>query len=296
MLPRIVTALVGIPIAVALVFYRGGLPFAVAVGVVSFLGALEFYGGVRKRGVRPVEWAGLVAVILFVVSARTYERATISSVFPAVLTLLLILSFCVELMRRERSPIVNVGATLFGAIYVGWLISHLVVLRGVGGTVTLGPYVLSAPWIGWTLTIGPYSSAVGAWLVMFTFLCTWACDTGAFVIGKRFGKTKIAPKLSPNKTVEGSIGGFLGSVVIALVTALVIKLPLGHALALGAMFGVLSQLGDLSESAIKREIGIKDFGKAVPGHGGVLDRFDSLFFTGPAAFYYVILFLENWPS
>ena len=131
MLARLITGLVGIPLAVFLVFYPGGWPFAVAIGIVSILGALEFYGGVRKIGVRPVEWAGLLAVALFIVSARTYQASTIGAMFPAVLTLLLILSFCAEMVRKVRAPIVNVGATVLGAIYVGWLISHLVVLRGV---------------------------------------------------------------------------------------------------------------------------------------------------------------------
>jgi phosphatidate cytidylyltransferase len=241
---------------------------------------MEFYSGVRKTGARPIEWAGLLAVAMFVVSARTYERSTIGAVFPAVLTSLLILSFLNELLRARRAPLVNVGTTVFGAIYVGWLISHLVVLRGITGEVM----------------VGSRETTAGACLVMYAFLCTWACDTGAYFIGKFYGKTKLAPKLSPNKTVEGSVAGVVCAILIAAIAGVVIKLPPGHALALGAIFGVLSQLGDLSESAIKREIGIKDFGAIVPGHGGILDRFDSLLFTGPAAYYYAVLFLQNWPS
>ena len=279
MLARVLTALIGIPLAVFLIFYPGGLYFAVGICVISVLGALEFYGHARKTGARPVEWAGLAAVALFVVSARTYERTQISSIFPAVLTLLLILSFCVELVRRNRSPIVNVGATVFGAIYVGWLISHLVVLRGVPGK---------------PITVLSYTAEAGAWLVMFTFLCTWACDTGAYFFGRSYGRTKIAPMLSPKKTVEGSLAGLVCSVLIAVVMGIVIDLPAQHSLALGLLFGVLCQLGDLSESAIKREVSVKDSGSIVPGHGGILDRFDSLLFTAPAAYYYTVLFLDKW--
>lgn len=280
MLARILTGIVGIPLAAVLIFYPGGLPFAVAIGIVSVLGAMEFYGGVRRMGARPVEWAGLAAVALFVYSTRTYERASIGSIFPAVLTLLLILSFCVELVRSKRAPLVNVGATVFGAIYVGWLISHLVVLRGIKGDVS----------------VGSYTSNVGAWLVMLTFLGTWACDTGAYFIGRLYGKTKLAPKLSPNKTIEGSVAGLISSVLVTVIAGTILRLPPQHSLALGAIFGILTQLGDLSESAIKRELSIKDFGTLVPGHGGILDRFDSLLFTGPAAYYYALLFLTHWPG
>ena len=284
MLARILTGVVLIPIAVFLIFYPGGLPFAIAIGVVSILGAGEFYKGVRKIGARPVEWAGLLAVAMFVVSMRTYERSTIGAVFPAVLTLLLGLSFLNELLRTRRAPMVNVGATVFGAIYVGWLISHLVVLRGIGEHDLLMPKV----------TVWGYTTTAGACLVMYAFLCTWACDTGAYFIGKFYGKTKLAPKLSPNKTVEGSVAAVVSSVLVSVIVAWVIRLPLGDALALGLIFGVLSQLGDLSESSLKRELDIKDFGTIVPGHGGILDRFDSLLFTGPLAYYYILHFLTKW--
>ncbi len=288
MLVRILTGLVGIPLAFFLIFAQTGVPFAVAMGIISILGAMEFYRGVRKIGARPVEWAGLLAVLFFAISATTFryaDRTTVGAIFPTALTLLLIASFCVEMIRTDRSPILNVGTTVFGAIYVGWLISHLVILRGVvlgsGDTVP-------------TIAVGPLHPEVGACLVMLTFLSTWACDTSAYFFGRAFGKTKIAPKLSPNKTVEGSIAGLLGTIVVASIAGWVIHLPWYHGLAMGAIFGILSQLGDLSESSIKRELNIKDFGTIVPGHGGILDRFDSLLFTGPAAYYYAMLFLQHW--
>lgn len=298
MLYRILTALVGIPLAFVLVFWPGGIPFAVAMGAISVLGALEFYRGVRKIGARPVEWAGLLAVLFFVFSARTFRYAdgtTIGAIFPTALTLLLILSFTVEMIRRERAPILNVGSTVFGAIYVGWLMSHLVVLRGVHLGV---PEIDVSHWnpgefLKWCTAA---FEDPGARLVMLTFFGTWACDTGAYFLGRAFGKTKLAPRLSPNKTWEGAIGGFLASVAVTVGAGYIIHLPVAHSIALGALFGLFTQLGDLSESTIKRELGIKDFGTLVPGHGGILDRFDSILFTSPIAYYYAVLFLHNWPK
>lgn len=277
-LVRILSAAVMIPLSVVLIFWPGGMPFAVAIGIISIWGTHEYYKGVRMLGARPVELIGLLAVAMFVVSALNYKPSNIGAVFPAVLTLLLIVSFCVELARKDRAPLVNVGATIFGAIYVGWLIMHLVVLRGTSGTITVSNYQRDA----------------GAWLVMMAFICTWACDTGAYFIGKFFGKTKIAPNLSPNKTLEGSLGGLGGALISSMIVGTVIHLPWYHSLALGVLMGVLSQLGDLSESAIKREVGVKDFGHVMPGHGGVLDRMDSMLFTGPAMYYYVVLFLSSY--
>jgi phosphatidate cytidylyltransferase len=280
MLKRTVTSLVLIPVAFLLILYPGGLPFAVAMCLITAFGSLEFYGGVRKIGARPIEWAGVIASVLFVASMRTYHDGKIGAVLPAMLSGLIVISLVVEILRKKRAPIVNVGATVFGAVYVGYLLSHVVVLRSLPGT----------------LQIWGQEVESGAAFVLYIFLCTWASDTGAYFIGRSYGRTKIAPKLSPNKTFEGSVAAFVSTVLAAVFFGWVIHLPYGHALALGAIFGVVAQLGDLSESAIKREIGIKDFGAIFPGHGGILDRFDSMLFTGPAAYYYVTLFLHNWPS
>lgn len=280
MFKRIITSAVGIPLAFILILYPGGVPFAAAMCVVTVLGVLEFYGGVRKVGARPVEWAGVAASALFVVSMRTFQHGKIGAVLPALLTGLIVVSLMVELIRKKRSPVVNVGATVFGAVYVGWLLSHVVVLRSLPGSLDI-----------W----GQHVQA-GAAFVLYIFLCTWASDSGAYFVGRSYGRTKYAPKLSPNKTVEGSIAAVVCTVLASAIFGWVIHLPYGHALTLGIIFGIVAQIGDLSESAIKRELGIKDFGVIVPGHGGVLDRFDSMLFTGPAAYYYATLFLHNWPG
>lgn len=280
MFARIVTAVVGIPLAVFLILYPGGLPFAAAIGLVAALGALEFYGGVRRKGIRPIEWAGTAAAVLLVVWADTCERGPANLTLPAVVTGLLVVCFLVELVRRHRAPVLNVGATVMGAVYVGWLVSYLVMLRGLPGSLVLWGEKLEA----------------GAAFVLYVFVCTWASDTGAFFIGRAYGRTRFAPNLSPNKTVEGSVAAVFCTVLTAAVLGTALRIPAPHALALGLLISVMSQIGDLSESAIKREIGIKDFGVIVPGHGGILDRFDSILFAGPAAYYYVTLFVRTWPG
>ncbi len=281
MLARILTGVIGIPFAFAVVFWPNGKPFAVVIGFVAVVGVMEFYHGLRQQTrIRPIEWVGVIAVVMFIISATSLAGSNFTSILPAVLTLLFVLSFCVEFIRTKRAPIENVGTTVFGAMYVGWFISHMVALRWFSGKVMLAGT--------------QYAADTGACLVMLIFLATWACDTGAFAIGRKWGKHKMAPLLSPNKTMEGAAGGLVSSIVLAMLCGWLIHMPWYHTLALGIIFGVFSQLGDLSESAIKRELGIKDFGKIVPGHGGILDRFDSVLFTGPAAFYYIVIFMQEW--
>jgi phosphatidate cytidylyltransferase len=291
MLTRIITALIAIPIVVALVFYRGGLPFTILIGVVAVLGLLEFYGGARKGGARPHLLLGLAAGVLFIYFGRGYcqkldiwgeQLPSLFYMFYLIPTFtgLVLLSLIFELIREERAPFVNVGVTSLGLGYVVWLLLHFIWLRSAEGTIRVGPWV----------------SERGAWLVMFVLLATWAVDTGAYFIGKLYGSKKLAPRLSPGKTVEGSIAGFVSAVIIGAVTAAVIRMPQPHGLILGALIGIVGQIGDLAESALKREVGIKDFGSIVPGHGGILDRIDSLLFTGPVVFWYVAIFLSRWIS
>jgi phosphatidate cytidylyltransferase len=285
MLTRIITALVAIPIVVALVFYRGGLPFSILIGVVAVLGLLEFYGGARRGGARPHLLLGLAGGILFIYFGGGQWDIWAGGSPPIfylvpTFTGLVLLSLIFELIREERAPFVNVGVTSLGLGYVVWLLLHFIWLRSAEGTIRVGPWV----------------SERGAWLVMFVLLATWAVDTGAYFIGKLYGSKKLAPRLSPGKTVEGSIAGFVSAVIIGAVTAAVIRMPQPHGLILGALIGIVGQIGDLAESALKREVGIKDFGSIVPGHGGILDRIDSLLFTGPVVFWYVAIFLSRWIS
>ncbi len=156
------------------------------------------------------------------------------------------------------------GAVLvLGVFYVSWLLGHLILLRNL---------------------------ARGEYLIFFVFLVTWSCDTGAYYTGRLLGRRPLAPQVSPNKTVEGAIGGMVGCLASAVLARwwFLPDLSLQDAVGLGLLLGILAQLGDLTESMFKRSAGVKDSGRLLPAHGGILDKVDSLIFTAPAFYYYMV--------
>jgi phosphatidate cytidylyltransferase len=286
---RVLSSLVGIPILLLLVFAEGGvglsaLPFTIAVAICAGVGAGEYFRAVKLRGFRPTEGLAYIAIVLLQFAAWSVSRGQLVQFLPALLALLVIATLIHQVLRRDPEPLANIGVTFLGVVYVGWLLSYLIFLRSLPGTLQLSLFGFTLP-----------EAARGAWLVLYVFAVTWMTDTGAYFIGMRFGKTKLAPNLSPKKTVEGAIGGVIAATSMSLLWGMWVGLPWYHCLILGPILSVLGQVGDLSESAIKRDLGLKDFGGILPGHGGVLDRFDSILFTAPVAYYYLVFFLPNGP-
>ena len=278
MIARIISGLVGIPLLVLLVFTEQGLPFILGVGVISIIGLLEFYDGIEKTGARPQIWLGLTCAFLFLFAARQGLKS-LEFELPAVITLLVIVSLTVELVRPNRAPIKNLGATFLGAVYVGWLFSYLVALRSLSGEVHVSLVNRVLP--------------LGAWLVLYVVFTAWAADTGGFFIGRKFGRHKLAPVLSPQKSWEGLIAAVVASSLMSALMGGLIGWPWWRTIPVGIGIALVSVVGDLAESAMKRDIGIKDFGTVLPGHGGILDRFDGLLFAAPLFYYYVIAFLMS---
>ena len=167
---------------------------------------------------------------------------------------------------KQRLP--DWGAYFFGVLYVGLLLGYYALLRNLEH---------------------------GVALVFFVIIVTWLSDTGGFFIGKTLGKHPLAPTLSPKKTIEGLLGGVAFSVIGAIISqfTFVPFFSLGQCVMLGVGLALLGAVGDLAESAIKRSVSVKDSGTIIPGHGGVLDRVDSLLFTGPAMYYYVMFALPS---
>jgi phosphatidate cytidylyltransferase len=264
---RIGTAVIAIPL-LALLMIKGGFLFLSLVTLMIVLGLWEFFGLMSAQGLRPYRWVGLamgVAVPWFVYSGLP----THANLF---LTAFLIGTMALELLRPRDHGIEPVSVTIFGVLYVAWLASHLLYLREL-------PHAIVVPY------------AKGVPFVLLAVVPTWACDTFAYVVGQAIGRRRLHPAVSPKKSVEGSIAGLLAAVAGALAAHFWFLPEIGiwQALVLGVLIGIFGQVGDLVESLLKRTSKAKDSATWIPGHGGVLDRFDSLLFTAPVTYYFLIL-------
>ncbi|RMF57151.1 MAG: phosphatidate cytidylyltransferase [Calditrichaeota bacterium] len=176
-----------------------------------------------------------------------------------------------ELFRNAVGPILNVATTLMGVFYVAFTLGFLLLVRELPGQVGVG-----------------YN--VGGLVVILIFLAIWICDSAAYILGSRLGRHKLFERVSPNKTVEGTAFGFLFALLTAYVCqkTFLAELPLVHALAIGGICGSVGQLSDLVESLFKRDARVKDASQLIPGHGGILDRFDSEILTAPVVYLYLV--------
>jgi phosphatidate cytidylyltransferase len=269
---RVASGVLFVPLLVLLA-RAGGLAFFGFVAWQTVLGLIEFYRMMRAKGHRPDAWLGHAAAMAVLVMA--YRPQTPHAAFLATAALLLLLALA--LRHPERTGIVeNMAVTSFGVLYVGWLSAHFLLLREL-------------PWRA------GLEYADGAKLVLYAFLVTWSCDTGAYAIGRWLGRTRPWGSISPRKTVEGSLGGFAFAILGAWIGARLFMhsragLPWLRdvdAVAIGVLVGICGQVGDLVESLLKRDSGSGDSSDFIPGHGGILDRFDSLYFGAPLVYYYL---------
>jgi len=268
---RVITALWGIPLVTAIVWF--GEPwFTALMAIWGLLAAFEFYRMVAASKVPPLTYFGLVWTLLFILSRNSGLLSLLEPHFnldlliPFLLTSAVVLSLIWLLVRPQKEgAFASWVWTMGGILYVGWLLSYLVAMRGLDD---------------------------GRNWVFFALFTTWASDTCAFGIGKNLGRHKLAPRVSPGKTWEGVVGGIFGAVVMSILffTPTPFRLPLIHwqAILLGLLVSVFGQLGDLVESLLKRNMGVKESSKLIPGHGGILDRMDSIVFAGIVVYYYVI--------
>lgn len=256
---RLATAAIGIPLTVALVVL--GLPWLFwGVAAVILVASTEFYRMLERIGYHPVWEAGLAAGVLFALQAA-WPQPWQEAMLPAILLYTVIVH-----LRRGRlvRAVANTALTLFGAVYVGYLMSYILRLRALG------------------IAPGNVPGPEAALLVVFS---VWAADTAAYFVGLAAGRRKLFPGVSPNKSIEGAVGGVAAGVLAGLTCGAAFHLTLPMAAVVGGLCAIASVLGDLWESAIKREVGVKDAGGILPGHGGMLDRFDGLLFAMAIAYY-----------
>jgi phosphatidate cytidylyltransferase len=284
---RVAVAAIGIPLAVAVVSL-GGWVLAILLGGIAAAATAELYRLARHRGIEPLLMPGMVMAVMPVLAAAAgtgggvpdpaagrFAAAAWSWHFAIAISLLAC-TLAIFARGTARAPLAAIAVTVFGALFAGGTLAYAVLLRGLPVTVS---NAAAATW-------------VGPALLAFPLTLTWLNDTFAYFGGRRFGRRKLIPAVSPGKTVEGAISGLFGTAVTGafyahFVFGAWLGVPLGVLAGglIGLVISPIAQLGDLAESLLKREAGVKDSGALLPGHGGVLDRFDSLFFTIPVTFW-----------
>ncbi|MEM8604829.1 MAG: phosphatidate cytidylyltransferase [Cyanobacteria bacterium P01_H01_bin.121] len=282
-LARLLSAIVAIILALGMVIL-GGWYFTAGFAVIVYLGQMEYFQLARAKGIAPAAKTTLFATqVLFIISTVNPDLA--DAVVPIAGS-----SICFYLLFQPKlASIADIAASILGLFYGGHLPSYWVRLRSLGETAD-NNLILGGFWpqAGQPLTELPQ----GLTITLLSFFCIWAADIGAYLMGKAFGKTRLT-NISPKKTVEGAVFGVTASIVVGMIGAWRLQWPLAllTGSALGLLIGVASLLGDLTESMMKRDAGVKDSGDLIPGHGGILDRADSYVFTAPLVFYFVTLFL-----
>jgi phosphatidate cytidylyltransferase len=260
---RVITAALGIPVIIFAIWF-GDPWFTVLIAAAALAGAYEFYHMANFDRKEPLLYLGLLWTLALVLGSHYMSP----DVLPIVVTAVMLISLISLLYRRSgEETFRNWAWTIAGALYVGWMLSYWLRLRGL---------------------------EYGQNWVYLAMLTTFANDTGAYFIGRAKGNHKLAPKISPSKTWEGAIGGLVSAVLAAIVIATALNLISPFAfkywqiILLGVLVSLFAQIGDLVESLLKRNTGVKESGNLLPGHGGILDRFDSLIFVGAVIYYYVL--------
>ncbi len=257
LLPRILTALVGIPIVFACIFY-GGIFFQIMFFVVILFSVMEFFSVTKKY--KPMKISGVLAAIVFYLSlnAAFYVNEII------ILTIFLFFFFAMARKNIENIS-ASIAITCFGTFFITWALFHMVLIRDI--------------------------PKYGMHYIIFLFVNVWLLDTGAYFMGKKFGRHKLASVISPKKTIEGAVAGVVTAILVSVAYRYLFLRDVitnNQAIIYGFVISFVGQFSDLAESLFKRDCNIKDSGKILPGHGGMLDRFDSYLFAAPI-FYYIII-------
>ena len=266
---RLLSGIVLVAVALLTIISGGYVLFFTLLGI-SLIGMQELYKvmKVREDHFNALEIAGyLGAVIYYVLMSLDFEKYGMMGVIISFMMFMFVYVFTYPKFKAEQ-----VMPAFFGVVYVAVMLSFIYLTRNLPD---------------------------GKFLVWLIFLCSWGCDTCAYCVGMLIGKHKMAPRLSPKKSVEGGIGGILGAALLGALFALAMNQWAGaeasvlHYALICAVGGMISQVGDLAASAIKRNHDIKDYGKLIPGHGGILDRFDSVIFTAPVIYYLSVFLAGN---
>jgi phosphatidate cytidylyltransferase len=262
-LKRIVTGF-AVAVLIGLLIWAGDPWFTIAACIVSALATYEFYKIARHESIYPFTYPGIIFSILFILQAHlSWPLAC-----PALISLLILTPLIWILFKHDKDKaFINAGWTIMGVLYIGWFLSFYISMRNM----------LNG--MGW---------------VYLVIACTAFSDVFAYAVGSKVGKHQLASSISPGKTIEGAMGGMSASIFFAFIVSMIFKLPLNwwQIICVGFIIGIFAQLGDLTESLLKRNMKTKDAGNILPGHGGILDRIDSHLLVAPVA-YFLILMVTN---
>ena len=239
--------------------------FGLLVTIFIVVGLYEFFTMLEKKGISIYKYFGITMGAIIPLSI--IFRFELTKGWELLFVVLALLFLILMQFRRQKNSgvIVDISTTIFGILYVSWFLSFLIKIRYLND---------------------------GFGLLVSILVITKLGDIGAYFIGTRFGKTPLIPRISPKKSVEGSIGGLIFSILGALISKPFLNLSYLHLVCVGILLGILAQLGDLSESLMKRDCQVKDSGNIIPGMGGILDLIDSLLFTAPVFYFYMSLILR----
>jgi len=273
---RVYSAFVFVPFFI-LITYIGGFVFTLFIMVLVLIGMHELFSMLEAGGARPFRLPGYILAAAVCVFAYYGSGNPYMIIAGFTLTVLAAVAlFAVESVVGRTSA--ALALTVGSVLYVAWLFAIQIPLREYGAAL---------------IPEGSFGSDVTGWLLLlFGYSMVWTCDTGAYFIGKRFGRYKLVPGVSPGKTVEGAAGGFLLTVLVAFIfrTLFLQQIPMATTILLGITAGVTCQIGDIFESKLKRMGKIKDSSNIIPGHGGILDRFDGMLFALPAIYYILLAY------
>ena len=256
---RIIAGLLLVPLLILIIL--GGTPLYIGEAIIISMALHEFYKAFEEKSIKPLYYIGYIFSIYLLI--KNYLRLPITYTYTVVFILFLIA--IIPILKVKRN-VIDIIVTFFGIFYVGVLIDFIV------------------------LTMDDFSRGnIYVWLI---FIIAFMTDTFAYFAGYLFGKHKLIPKVSPKKTIEGSIGGTLGSTLICLGFGYIFNIDLMAVVLLGFFGSIIAQMGDLFASSIKRYVGIKDYGKLIPGHGGILDRFDSVILVAPFVYSIINLLIK----
>ena len=250
--------------AALLAIITGGAVLWTVLLCISVIGAEELYRAmdVHKNGFGLLETAACLGILLYYgAAALDFGRYGMMAVILALILILFVYVFTYPKYDAHQ-----IAAAFLGIVYVAVMLSYIYLTRNLEN---------------------------GHFIVWLIFLCSWGCDTCAYCVGMLIGKHKMAPVLSPKKSVEGAVGGVIGAALLGVAYAAATKGPMAEYAVICAAGALISMVGDLAASAVKRNQGIKDYGKLIPGHGGILDRFDSVIITAPVIYYMAVLLLRH---